>query len=85
MGDKEHGHALCLHFIDARKALALKGLIADREGLIHNQNIGLSIDRHGKSQPYKHATRVGAHRLIHKTADISKGGDVIKFVGDFSL
>ena len=64
-------------------ALGLEALIAHREGLVDDQDIGLGRrgDRERESQ--EHARGVGANRLVDEVAEFRELDDCVRALGDF--
>ena len=50
VGDEQDRAALALEPLDALEALALERLVADRQHLVDEQDLGLDVDRHARSR-----------------------------------
>ncbi len=75
---EQHGGAALTHGLQTRIALALEGLVADRQRLVDHQDVRIHVDRHGKRQAHVHAAGIGLHRLLDEFADVGEGGDGIE-------
>src|SRR5208283_3499106 len=49
-------------------AFGAEGFVANREGFVHDQNIGVGMGAEGKSKPRRHAARIEFDRLIKAIA-----------------
>ena len=50
--------------------------VAHGQRFVHQQNLGIHVNRHRERQAHSHAARVCLYRLIDKIADLREGGDV---------
>ena len=55
VGDEQKGHALSAQLADLREALFLKGLVADGENLVGQDDVWLQMDGDRKAQAHLHA------------------------------
>ena len=78
MAYKEDRLALFFEFFKFVIAFCLEKYISYGKGLIHDQDLRIDIDGHGKSQTDKHTAGIGFHRLIDKLTDIGKSQDLRK-------
>jgi len=67
---------------DFLAAPALELGIADREGLVDQQDIGLDIDGHRETQTGVHARGVGLHLVVDERLQAGEGGDLVEPAGD---
>ncbi len=44
-----------LDLLDAGEAFPLEGLVADRQRLVHHQDVGVDVDGGGEGEPHIHA------------------------------
>ena len=58
MGDQQKCPALVAQAVELVEALLLESRIADREYLVHEQDVGVDLDHHRKGEPHVHAGRV---------------------------
>ena len=49
--------------------------IADGQGLIHQQHLGIDVDGHGEGEADHHTAGVGFHRPVDEVADFGEGFD----------
>src|SRR5580704_8529112 len=52
--------------------------IADRERFVHQQDLGVDVNRYCERETNCHATGVGFNRLVHKVADLSELFDLVE-------
>ena len=71
-----------LDLLDAREALALERLVADRQRLVDHQDVGVDVDGGGEGEPHVHAARVGLDRLVDEVADVGEAGDGVEALVD---
>ena len=55
VGDEQKGHTLSAQLADLREALFLKGLVADGENLVGQDDVWLQMDGDRKAQAHLHA------------------------------
>ena len=55
VGDEQKGHALSAQLADLRETLFLKGLVADGENLVGQDDVWLQMDGDRKAQAHLHA------------------------------
>ncbi len=68
--DEEHGLSRLPELLDPRVAFPLELLVADREGLVHEEDVRLDVGRDRKRETGRHPGRVGAHRRIDELFDL---------------
>ena len=68
---------MCDEFTDGAQAFLLKTDVSDAEGLVYDEDVGVHVNGHGKSQPDVHAAGVMFDGLVDKCPDISEGDDGI--------
>ena len=49
--------------------------VADGQGLVHQQNFGIHMDRHRECEPHDHAARICLDGTIDEVADLREGLD----------
>src|SRR5581483_10055408 len=83
--DEQNGPAAAADLAHLAQAFLLESEIADREDLIHNQNLGVEMRRHGECQPHIHAAGVMLYRSVEKLLDFRKRHNLIEAATDFRL
>jgi hypothetical protein len=78
MGHEHDGAALALELLDALHALALEGLVTDRQHLVDQQDVRVDVDRHGERQAHGHAARVELHLRVDELLDAGEINDRIE-------
>src|SRR5215510_12758425 len=76
--NEKDGNTAFLHLLQPADAAMLKDCIADRQGLINDQNIGRGRNRNRESQTHIHAAGVGLYRLMDELSNFSKTFDLGK-------
>ena len=69
---------MVLQLHDAIKGLSRKGAVADRQGLINDQDIRLHTGRDGEGQTHIHAAGIGFDGLIDEGLN---AGELDDFIG----
>ena len=64
-----------LHLV---QALLLEARVADREDLVHHQDLRLQMGSHGERQPHVHAARVVLDRRVEELLDLGEGDDLVE-------
>ena len=59
-------------------ALALEGLVADREDLVEEQHVGPNVDRDRESEPHLHPGRVRAHGEVDEPLELCEVDDLLE-------
>ena len=59
-------------------ALALEGLVADREHLVDQEDVGVHRDRDREAEPHVHARRVGLDGAVHEVLEPGEGDDLVE-------
>ena len=85
VADEEQGEAVVEHAAHAGHAFGLEQGVADGEGFVDDEDVGVDVDDDGKGQADVHAAGVGFDGLVDKRADVGKGDDVVEAFGDFAL
>ena len=80
MADKQDGLPLLLKFFKFAVAFGLEEHVAYRQRLVHNQDLWVDINSHGKSKAHKHAAGIGLYRLIHKIPNIRKVQNILQLL-----
>ena len=65
--------------------LWVKPFVADGEHLVHEQDVGIDVDRHGKTEPHVHAGRVGLDRRVDEVLELGELDDLVEPLGDLAL
>ena len=78
VGDEHDRAALALELAHPLEALALEGLVADREHLVDQQQFGLDVDRDREPEPHVHARRVVLHLRVDELPELGEGDDVVE-------
>ena len=74
----EDDRAGLTEFAEEAHALLAEERIANGQGFVDHQDIGVHMGNHGKGQANDHAAGVGFDRLIEEGADVGEGGDLVK-------
>ncbi len=56
-----NGHAPLLELVHLGQALPLEGGVPNGQDLVHQQDIGVTVDRYRETQAHVHAGRVAFH------------------------
>src|SRR5262245_31824537 len=78
-------HALPFHLLDPADAPLLEKDVADRQRLIHYQDIRIKMNGHGECETHKHSARVSFNGPIHELADFSELFDRWKALARLSV
>ena len=70
------------HVAHLAQALRLERGVADREHLVHEQDLGLEVRRDGERQAQVHAARVALHRRVDEPLDLGEGDDLVELARD---
>ena len=73
--NQEHGLARPPERVDPLVAFRLEALVADRERLVHEEDVGLDVGGDGKGQPRRHAGRIGPDRRVDELRQLGPGDD----------
>ena len=74
-----------LELAELVQALVRESFVSDREHFVHEQHIGVDVNRHRKSQAHIHAGRVGLHRRVDELLQLGELDDPIEPPGDLAL
>ena len=80
--DEEDGAAVTDDLVHLAQATLLEFHIADGENFIDNEDLGLKVGRHGKSQPDVHTGRITLHRGVEELLDLGEGHNFVEFAID---
>jgi len=69
---EQNGAAVVAKALDALDALLLEMLVAHRQRLVDDQQVGLQRRHQRKRQPHRHARRIGLHRPVDRLADLGE-------------
>jgi len=73
---EQHRPSFALPYVaHLAQALVLERLVADGEHLVHEQDVGIDVDRDREAQPDVHAGRVVLHRLIDEFGQLGELDD----------
>ena len=78
MADEEEREAAVAHLPHAGDALLLEADVADREDLVHDQNVRIDRDCHREREPGEHPAGVRLHGLVDVLADVGEGRDLVE-------
>ena len=70
------------HILHLAEALLLEGGVADGEDLVHDQDLGLEVGRHGEGEAHEHAARVALHRRVEEPTDLAELDDLVELALD---
>ena len=64
--------------LDAVEALALERLVADREHLVDEEDVGVDVDGDREPEPHVHARRVVLHLLVDELLELGEVDDLVE-------
>src|SRR5579875_710722 len=76
--DDDDGLAVVLQVLEALQALALEGLVANRQHLVNEQDVGLHVDRYREAEAHVHARGVVLHGLVDELAYAGEVHDIVE-------
>ena len=82
MRDEDDRAARALEVEDAPVALLRERLVAHREDLVEQQDVGIHVHRDRESEPQEHAGGVRAHGLIGECRDLGEVQDLVDVLID---
>ena len=85
MGHHQNRRSLLLQLIHPVIALCLEENIANRERLVHNQNLRIDGDIQSEGKADKHTAGIRLDRLVHEVSDVRKIEDIGQFLVHFLL
>ena len=85
MRDEEDGLAAAAEFRELVEAFVREALVADREDLVDQQDVGVHVDRHREAQAHVHAGRVRLDRGIDEFPQLGEIDDLIEAFLDLAL
>ena len=62
---------------DAIEAAALERLVADREHLVDQEDLGVHVDGDGEAEPDQHPRGVELHLVVHELLELGERDDVV--------
>jgi hypothetical protein len=72
MRNENDRHTLMFELLNPANAALLKEKIADRQRFVHDQDVGIHMNRHSESEPDEHATGIGFYRAIDEISYFRK-------------
>ncbi|MEZ5320834.1 MAG: hypothetical protein R2698_01900 [Microthrixaceae bacterium] len=70
VGDHDDRRSLLAQLVEVVEALALELLVADRDHLVDDEDLGLHVHRHREAQPHVHAAGVHLDRRVDELLDL---------------
>ena len=70
------------HVAHLAQALLLERRVADRQHLVHQQDLRLQVRGDGEGQPHVHAARVALDRRVEELLDLGEGDDLVELARD---
>ena len=67
------------------EALVGKAFVAYREDLVHEQHVGIDVDRHGKPEAHVHPGRIRLHRRVDEGRELRELDDLVEPPRDLAL
>jgi hypothetical protein len=80
--DEQHGAPALRDLANLAQALSLEARIADRQHLVHDQDLGLEMRGHAERQPHVHPARIELDRRIDERLDFGEGDDRVELPQD---
>src|SRR5262245_52876674 len=81
---KEDGAAPSAEFSKLVETFVRERLVAHRKHFVDEQDIGIDIDRHRKTEAHVHAGRVGLHRRVDTFVELREPDDLVEPIGDLA-
>ena len=78
--DEDNRAAALLELEDLAEALALKLLVADREDLVQQQDVGVDVRRDREPEAHVHPRRVRAHGQVDELLEPGEGDDLVQLL-----
>src|SRR6266508_587728 len=75
--DEDDRAAAALELVDLPEALALEGLVTDREHLVEQNDVGVQVGCEREPQAHVHARGVHAHGKVDEALDLGEGDDLV--------
>ena len=75
--DEDDRAAAVLELGDLAEALSLELLVADREDLVEQQDVGLDVRGDREAEPHVHPRRVGPHRQVDELLELGERDDLV--------
>ena len=70
----------CLNSKILPKHLRWNCLVADREDLVEQQDVGLEVRRDREAEPHVHPRRVRAHRQVDEVLELGERDDLVQLL-----
>ena len=83
--DEQDRLAAPLELGELVEALVGEALVADREHLVHEQHVGIDVDRHRETEAHVHAGRVGLDRRVDELLELGELDDLVEAARDLLL
>ena len=80
--DEEDRPAAALELGDLAEALALELLVADREHLVEQQDVGLDVRGDGEAEAHVHPGGVGPHGQVDELLELGERDDLVHHLAD---
>jgi hypothetical protein len=77
VGDQHDRHALAAELVEVVEAAPLELLVADRDDLVHDQDLRVQVHRDREAQPDVHARRVDLDRGVDELLEPAEGDDLV--------
>ncbi len=77
MRHQQQRHAVRTHLGDALQALVLERLVADREDLVREQDVGLHVDGDREAEAHVHPRRVVLDRRVDERLELREPHDAV--------
>ena len=78
VADEEDRAPAAAHLAHLPQAPLLELRVADREHLVHHQDLGLQVGGHGEGQAHVHAARVVLHRRVEEALHAGEVDDLVE-------
>ena len=85
VGDEQDGLAAALELRELVEALVREALVADGEHFVHQQHVGIDVNRHREAEAHVHAGRIGLHRRVDEVLELGELDDLVEAAGDLAL
>ena len=84
VGNQHDGATIVAELHELLEATLLKGHVADREDLVHDEQPWIHVDRDSKCESHIHTRRVRLHRGIDKALESRELDDLVEAAGDLA-
>src|SRR5919106_3020005 len=82
VGDEHDRAAVLLEREDPPEALPLERLVADREDLVEEEDVGVEERRDREAEAHRHPGRVRAHGPVDRVLELREGDDLVEALAD---